>query len=520
MVERWGAVATALYRGAWPALLVAALLFAACRQSTSDTADRAAKDPRHIDNVILISIDSLRADHLGAYGYDKPTSPALDALGARGVVFERAYSTTSWTLPSHVAMLSGRDDRAHGVLTHNRKFGEDVPTLAEELGKQGIGTVGFYSGPYLHPTFGFARGFDQYWNCSSVIPKEEDREVGLAHFASFKDETNPLILANLRRWLDAGGPTERNFIFIHMWDVHYSYTPPDQYVRMFDPDYTGEIDGTVYGDDRVHAGMDPRDLRHLIARYDGEIRYTDDTIAEILRMLEAAGLLVNAAVIVTADHGEEFFEHGAVGHQQSLFEEVLHIPLMIELPGRPSVSRRIDEVVSLIDIYPTICELFGVACGPASERSQSLADYLSPTGEKVAWRGDALANLSSTLTTLEVDALVTSEGKVINWHEGSIARHMVRTQMPNQILPSPSNDEAGDVALFFDRQAMAQEQRGEFVSEAMPDSPAKRTLQRLFERIGEAETLFAHTAGASDGAGSVELDDDMKERLRALGYIE
>src|SRR5690606_23233330 len=122
---------------------------------------------------------------------------------------------------------------------------------------------------------------------------------------------------------------------------------------------------------------DPRDLRHLIARYDGEIRYTDDTIAEILSLFEKAGLLASAAVIVTSDHGQEFFEHGAKGHHTTLFEEVLHVPLILHIPGQKPRVNRDDSVVSLIDIYPTVCELFGEDCAVASKTSESLVKFYS-----------------------------------------------------------------------------------------------------------------------------------------------
>jgi arylsulfatase A-like enzyme len=493
-------------------------LTAGCdRSPPPERGSRATATERGVDNVVLISIDSLRADHLGVYGYGRDTSPALDALAREGLVFDRAYSTTSWTLPSHTAMLTGLDDRAHGIRDHTRKVPPEIPTLAEELGKHAVRTVGFYSGPYLHPTFGLARGFAEYRNCSSVVPADANRNVGLTHFASFKDETNPLILASLRQWLQGGGAGPRNFIFIHMWDVHYSYQPPERYVQMFDPDYAGDMDGTLYNNERVHAEMDPRDLQHIIARYDGEIRYTDDTIAEILDLLRDAGLLESSAIIVTSDHGEEFFEHGNKGHQQSLFEEVLRIPLIFHIPGRSPAESRIDKVVSLIDLYPTVCELMQSPCAVPGSRGESLVKF-HRGGNAVAARDDALANLSTALTTLEIDSLVADGGKIMRWQGGNLAGLSVRKQLPEQVIPT-GHDARRGLALYFDREAMARERHGWFAGAGDAEGAAEQSLARLEARVAEADRLRALTAGAS-GGHATDIDEQTQERLRALGYME
>ena len=445
-----------------------------------------------VDTVVLVSIDSLRADHLGAYGYAPPTSPTIDRLARGGVTFERAYSTTSWTLPSHAAMLTGLDNLAHGVIDAGTRLPEAIDTLAESLSRAGIRTTGFFSGPYLHPTFGMAQGFDRYEDCTSLAGEIEERRLSPRdHISSHKDVTNPQLLESLGRWLE-GAPSGRNFVFIHMWDVHYDYVPPERYVELFDPDYAGSLDGRNYVfNDRIRPDMRPRDLQHLIALYDGEIRYTDDTLGRLLSALEEAGLLERAAVIVTADHGEEFFEHGKKGHRNNLFEESVRIPLIVHLPGFAPPRARIDRVVSLVDLYPTICELFAVECDPRRP-GQSLLGFLR--GEAPAARGDALAELTRDARKTQLFSLIRSEDKVVLRPRRATADYYADV------------GQEGDGARAPEREL------------AERDPAARSILEQLHRRVDEARALGAELAAG--GPESPEIDPRMQQQLEALGYAE
>jgi arylsulfatase A-like enzyme len=316
-------------------------------------------------SIILVSIDSLRRDNLGCYGYQPETSPFLDELAAEGIRFDNAISTTSWTLPAHAAMMTGLYDSTHGLLDNGLRLGEGHLTLAELLAGEGYQTAGFFGGPYLHPTFGLGQGFETYQSCMTTThDKAPDAAVrhgarapsGLSH----ADVTGPRTRAEVTAWAQAG-VQEPYFLFLHMWDVHYDYIPPQEYVERFDPDYDGEIDGSRFStDERLHAGMPERDLRHLIALYDGEIRFTDDTLREIFGELKSRGLLTNTLVVVTADHGEEFFEHNGKGHQRTLFDEVLRVPLIVWWPGTLPGGTSISDQVRLIDLMPTLAFYAGV----------------------------------------------------------------------------------------------------------------------------------------------------------------
>ena len=446
--------------------------------------------PERFDNVVLISIDSLRADHLGIYGYEAPTSPFLDHLGRTGLVFERAYSTTSWTLPSHTAMLTGLDDLTHGVTDHTRRVPSQLTTLPERLSASGIETVGFFSGPYLHPSFGIAQGFDRYVNCSSSLPRDRDGVSVKQHFESMRDVTNPIVLESVAAWLREPR-AQRTFLFIHLWDVHYDYIPPDATLELFDADYTGSISAEKFeSNDAIHAGMDARDLEHIIARYDAEIRATDDTIRQLMAALEDAGLLQNAAILVVSDHGEEFFEHGGKGHHTTLYEEVLHVPLILNVPGRRPVEGRVGQVVSLVDLYPTVCALFGIPCPGEGPGESLLPLFRGSTGR----RGDALAHLSIPGLGISENALVSLEGKVIR-------------------VTSPISQ-----TEFFGPETLHSERDG-VAAAATGDASSRRIIGRLEHRVSAAMAARGRLMDA-EAQETGAPDRAVEQQLRSLGYLK
>jgi arylsulfatase A-like enzyme len=473
------------------ALLAGSLLGQACSPAPSPSTGA----PR-IDRVILVSIDSLRPDHLGAYGYAPATSPFIDELARDGLVFTRAYSTTSWTLPAHVALLTGLDDYAHGVTDAGFRLSESVPTIAEELGRAGIRSSGFFSGPFLHPSFGLARGFDEYIDCTSYAWQGIELSPWVPHDRSHDDVTNPILLERIGSWLSSRAGVSRDFVFIHMWDVHYDYIAPDSYVELFDPDYTGSLTGRGVGANQgLRGGLAERDRQHLVARYDAEIRYTDDTLREILRMFEERGLLRHAAVIVTSDHGEETLDHGRWGHGVTLFEEVLRIPLILTIPGYPPARASTEEVVSLVDLFATLCDLLGAACDYRGAGSSLLPHYLEEAPP--ATRGNALAELETSVMKRDLSAIIRGDGKLVR-SEGS-----------------------GRIRYFELGSADAPER-------AIPVHPDR--LDRHPPEVAELLRLLDERAGAERRRGvalrgtgerpSSEIDPATREQLRSLGYLE
>ncbi len=442
-------------------------------------------------NIILVSIDSLRPDNLGSYGYPRNTSPFLDELAAGGVRFQNAVSTTSWTLPAHAAMMTGLYDSTHGLVDNGLRLGEGHVTLAELLEGEGYQTAGFFGGPYLHPTFGLGQGFQTYQSCmtvtddatsGAVVRRGARAESGHSH----ADVTGPRTRAEVSAWVERG-VAEPYFLFLHMWDVHYDYIPPPEYIERFDPDYAGEIDGSGFStDERLHAGMPARDLRHLIALYDAEIRFTDDTLREIFNVLEAAGHLSDTLVVVTADHGEEFFEHDGKGHQQTLFDEVLRVPLIVWWPGRLPAGSVISDQVRLIDLMPTLASYAGA-------------------GRQLAVQGRDLAPLleGGSLPPEPALAELLAEGLSMRALRTNVAKAMrFRDDFP---------------ALLFKLGVDPGEQAPIVPNAPLEDERRHYALQ-LRDTVQRAQDL--KRALRNTQPEPAQPDPELLKRLQALGYLE
>ncbi|HLF57840.1 MAG TPA: sulfatase [Thermoanaerobaculia bacterium] len=349
-----------------PALWLAALVLAGC---TGDTPP----------NLVLISIDTLRADHLSAYGYPRATSPNIDRLASEGVVFERAWSPANWTLPAHVSMLTGLYPHEHRVERFQEALHKDVETLPEALAPLGYRSAGVVSTvPFLSRKHGLAQGWNIY-DDNTAFPPPADR---LGRFISSPDfVSSALVHRRAVELLDtlAPGPF---FLFLHYFDVHASYLPPPPYDRIFptEPDRVRaprldllEVDEAQRGEAESRARL-----------YDGEIRWVDHWIGELLAEIERRGLAENTAIVLTADHGEEFFEHSRWEHHGNAYDTSLRVPLIVRLPGRRLAGRRSRATASLVDV-PAI--LLGAA-GRTEPRYASGRDLLSPASSENSPAGE------------------------------------------------------------------------------------------------------------------------------------
>ena len=353
-------------------------------------------------NVLLISIDTLRKDALSAYGNEFPTSPSLDALAARGVLFEDATSTTSWTLPAHISMLTGLSISAHGICDE-RLWSPGGPQelalrgefLSESLGRAGYVSGGFFTWKYLDRSFGFGPGFETWRRVSDTVwtdgPDRErflrlkagDRHAELAAWAEEEPErfdlqapTAQLVVDAGLEWLDQRDE-QPFFLFLHLFDVHDDYVPPAPYDTAFDPDYTGPIDGTKVStqDSPIDSELPAEDLAHLAALYLGEVAWVDAQLGRLFDELEKRGLTEDTLIVVTSDHGEEFFEHGNKTHRTQLFRESTDVPLIVSWPGHLPEGKRVEGPVGIVDIAPTISALVDVA-PPASVSGRDLSGVL------------------------------------------------------------------------------------------------------------------------------------------------
>lgn len=311
-------------RGLRVLLACAALLGAPACQRSAD----GPTPPR--SNLILVSVDTLRPDHLGAYGYDRPTSPELDAFAAAGAVFEQAVSTALWTLPSHASMLTGRYPANHGLRGLGSRPEDGVPTLAEALRAAGYRTVAFVNSTYFAERYGMRRGFDAF-----EYVKEDKSQVRPS-----------LVTLNAANWL-AAVDDEPFFLFLHVYDVHSDYRALPRFSRMFLRPYEGRFDGSTeqlidVQDEGARIG--PADIRRLIDLYDAGIRQTDMVLGQLFDLLDELELADHTLVIVTSDHGEEFFERGSVLHGSGMYDELFRVPLLVRGPGVPPGVRVPDPV--------------------------------------------------------------------------------------------------------------------------------------------------------------------------------
>jgi arylsulfatase A-like enzyme len=326
----------------------------------------AASRPR--PGLVLILIDTLRADHLGAYGYPRPTSPHLDAVASRGVLFEQAIAPAPWTLPSSMSLMTGRLPSSHRVENDGMKLSADIPTLAEVLRGAGYSTTGVVSHIYVSGLFGFNRGFQRFEDFG--LSKEYRFEAGLEPRAERVTDRALELFREMK-----GSPF---FLFVHYFDPHWDYDPPPPYDTRFSGPYRGSVTGSYQSFSRYAlpgSSLPEEDRQHLIDLYDGEIAYTDSQVGRLLEGLGREGAGGNTVVVITSDHGEEFKEHGSLGHGRNLYDEVLRVPLIIARLGERQAPRRVAEQVRDLDIFPTFCDLAGARI-PAGVRGESLSGLL------------------------------------------------------------------------------------------------------------------------------------------------
>lgn len=279
-------------------------------------------------NILIILVDTLRADHVGSYGYARSTTPHLDRLSEESSVFDHAYSHSPWTMPSVASLLTSLTPRDHGITDWQQPLDERFLTLAEWLSTKGYSTAAFVSHIIFRRKFHFDQGFRHY--DQSVL------RIGQSESISTSKEVTDLAVRWLREREDAPF-----FLWVHYFDPHSVYLSHE---------------GFAFGD-------------HPIDRYDSEIAFTDNQIGRLLDAVREEGILDDTIILFVADHGEEFLDHGGLEHSRTLFEELIRVPLMIRVPG---VSPdRIREIVGMQDLAPTLLDLAGIEI-PAEFRGESI----------------------------------------------------------------------------------------------------------------------------------------------------
>lgn len=454
------------------------------RRSTPD-ADRRAGRPR---SVILIGVDTLGAAHLGLYGSRRPTSPFLDRHARNGMVFDHAFSTSPWTLPSFASMFTGLLPSAHGVhvvlrrdetdhgrdaggrgmrpARSRRRFGTlaaSVPTLAEVLAANGFTTTAIVQNPILRPEFGLDRGFDVY-----------DFQPG----DNVSHRTAGAVVERALEWVDRHRLADRRFfLFVHLFDPHLNYDAPKPFRGRFTREIKSRLKLPVEGAKSIRsmiARLTPADREFIEAAHDEEVRALDEQLRVLFDGLAARQLTDEALVILTSDHGEEFFEHGGFEHGHTMFDELLRVPLIVWGPG--VAPGREAAPVSVADVAPTVLDAVGLE-RPGPMFGMSLWPVLG--ARTTIGRRPLLAE--STMYGSERKALIL-------W--------------PHKLAIS----EDGQRELF-DLAADPGETRD--LLQARPELGA--ALGEMLERLAAGRGAVSHEA---------KVPPEVVEALRALGYVQ
>ena len=484
------------------------LLAPACSRQGDPVAGPATEpDSAPLRIVLLLSIDSLRPDHLGLYGYERFTSPVLDEVARAGVVFEDASSAAPWTLPSHASMLTGLYPLRHRVVSSKTRLPDEVPTLAASFAAHGFDTAAVINSEWLKKeNFQLTRDFEKYlWADTSLDRKAPNRWV-----------TDQAI-----EWI-AGQGEKPLFLFAHYYDLHSDDTSEPYFEKLFARPYQGTVTGTGWElkqavleqdyieschrnfdaercsfgseyvvDESVHRlHFDAADVRHLIDLYDAQIRQLDTELSRLFAALRKHEVLERTLLVVTSDHGEEFMEHGRVEHFIPTYQQVLHVPLMIRGPGIPA-GMRVEAPVSSVDIVPTLLKLAGLPL-PADLDGLDLAPL---------WSGGEVQPFEERFLYGEA-----AGGIQYNFFGDGFFPVFRSVRQGRYKLIYESK---GDSYALYDLAADPGEQH-----DITPREPeiAARLIQEMSER-------YAGFRPEPEIGNEVVLDPEDLERLRALGYV-
>ena len=344
-------------------LAAAAVLLAVVLGQTPAADESDAKSP----NILFITIDTLRADHLSSYGYHRETSPNIDKLAAGGVRFAQAFLTTSRTGPSHISMFTSRFPQEHGVRLNGYKPPKDSKWLAlpQVLQRFGYRTAAYVSSYVLSPKMcGIDRWFEEY-----------DYQLGRTYQGVNSERWAEDVTPKAITWLDAAAKEDDPFfLWVHYFDPHSNYREHKEYMDL--PSTGGE---------NLQAAWDDKDRKKNQPLYDSEIRYTDEWVGKLLARLDELEIADNTIVVLTADHGESIGEDGKQGHGSWVYTRIVHVPLIVRYPGALPAGRVVEEQVSHVDIAPTLLGLTldpeKLDTVPSTFSGQNLADPLREDGE-------------------------------------------------------------------------------------------------------------------------------------------
>ncbi len=443
----------------------------------------AARDPGQttgrVENAILIIIDTLRADHVGCYGYGRPLTPRIDELAAEGIRFDTCIAQAPWTIPSIMSIMTSMYPSVNGIMDDQGRLDPMRQTLAEAFLAAGFRTAGIVSHTFVDSRFGFGKGFEIFED-EKVIQEPADRITDLA--ISILEEVKD----------------ERFFLFIHYFDPHFPYEPPAPYDTIqVTPGV--DVESMSWKEMKrfahVRNPVPQAELNRIVGLYDGEIAFTDVMIGRLIEYLKTSGIYDNTIIALTSDHGEEFKDHGSMGHTRTLYDEVIRVPLLIRDPGSQARGVVVEEQVRSMDIAPTLLGAVGVGI-PVDFQGFDLSDFWSDPGTV-----SPLIAFSETSRHAILRSIRTDDKKYIQ---------NIRQSFYHAI---PNVENTHELYNLGEDGKELQDRKNE-------REPLLITIRnRLFEwvRSSELEQDWLPKAGGDE---KVTYDQETLDRLRALGYVQ
>lgn len=437
----------------------------------------ACSRPSGRPDVLLVTIDTLRADHCSAYGYPIATTPVLAALAAAGTRYQTAYAVSATTSPSHASLLAGSSFRTLGVLKNGNRLPKEAVTVAEVLAASGYATAAFVSSFPLRARFGFAQGFeffdDQFETAQASLGR---RSAEVAH-----DRLAGATFDRFAAWLERRTDTRPMFVWVHFVDPHFPYRAPDKFQARW-----------------------PADASRDVRNYDAEVHYADKQLGRVVEAFDSRAGTGGALVIVTSDHGEGLGDHGWMSHGVNLYEEAVRIPLVARWAGHVPAGQVVTAPVSLIDVAPSILEAAQVAQAPTAFEGRSLFGTLDPDRAIFLQRrayGGREPNEAGARG--EMTAVVRGGAKYI------VAPEEDRREFYH--LPSDPHEARN----LLGPATGEQDASGQHAPSARDESPAVAAARRHDEEL--AEWREAHPEPETSGA---QLDKEDIKALRSLGYVD
>jgi arylsulfatase A-like enzyme len=458
-------------------------------------------------DVLVVVLDTVRADHLGAYGYAKPTSPSFDAIAREGTLFADAVSPATWSLPSHASLFTGRFPSAHGAHDEHLFLDAATPTLAERFAAAGYATRSFTANAWITDSLGMIRGFDwtdEAWRRGDVGRTFQSvyRLLDRVGFGG-ADKGGAEVADNVEAWLAARPAHDRPaFTFVNLIEAHFPYHQlPAEVLGRFTTRSRGELRAVstqlmmaTFGGAPPSA---PDTIEQATAMYDAGIAYADGLLGRLVDALRRRGALDRTILVVLSDHGELLGEHGEFGHGRSLYEPVLHVPLVIRAPGRIPAGRRVTTPVSTAGVFASVLDLAGLPPEPSVQ-----VGSLVPVIEGAPHPGPIIAEqfVSQLGSAIETDDPLLA--KKARFRAYRVGRHKLVDAEPGG-------------TFFFDLDHDPGEAHDVAMPQRMTVASVRESLDEWRERLG-----IPDLRAAAAGPAAKLIDPGARERLRQLGYVE